>query len=466
MGFRNLEKPDKGEWLAEGRCGKGWHRSEVAYLGTVILVMIPPPMDRHISYWLLFAVLLHGSLALAQDGSGPQIVPNTTGSMSPPVATPPSPGPSPSSQTGLFTTPTPSGLTSPPPDQTSWPPSAQPVSQPTTPNVPPVQPSYVLAPDQPVYQPLAPWLPNPSPGLGLVPGASNPRWDYDVDALWLVRDTGGGVGLGFTDSDVSHHFRTVRTDRLWSDDVLFPMEPGIRFQLIGRITDQMAVEATCWGLQDWSVGRTIYGDQAGGHVLAHSSWLQTPDFDNSLGYTYSSQVANVELNQRFKLYTFDPYRAFSWLWGVRYFHLSDDFTVSGSDLYTGTNETLNWQAKNNLIGMQLGLQWDWGWDRFQLSTGAKIGLFANIYSQQGTDSASGTAAFQSFDVSHGSTDLAALFEFSVLLRYRITSCMWLRAGYQYCGVGGLALGPRQLDGYDTSGGVELDGLSLGLELTR
>ena len=56
-------------------------------------------------------------------------------------------------------------------------------------------------------------------------------------------------------------------------------------------------------------------------------------FDNSLGYTYSSQVANVEINQRFKLFSFDPYRALSWLWGVRYFHLSDDFTLSGSDLY-------------------------------------------------------------------------------------------------------------------------------------
>jgi hypothetical protein len=229
----------------------------------------------------------------------------------------------------------------------------------------------------------------------------------------------------------------------------------------------MAVEASCWGLQNWSVGRTIYGDPTGKTVLAYSSWLQTPNFDNSLGYTYSSQVANVEFNQRFKLFSYDPYRALSWLWGVRYFHLSDNFTLSGSDLYTtGDQESLNWLTKNNLIGMQLGLQWAWGWDRFQLSTEAKIGLFANIYSQQGTDSVSGTSGFQSSDASHGSTDLAALFEFSVLLRYRITSCMWLRAGYQYYGVSGLALGPRQLGGFDSNGSLGLDGLSLGLELTR
>ena len=153
-----------------------------------------------------------------------------------------------------------------------------------------------------------------------------------------------------------------------------------------------------------------------------------------MGYTYNSQVNNVEINQRFKLFSFDPYRTFSWLWGVRYFNLTDNFTLSGSNLDPGYDENLNSQTKNNLIGMQLGLQCAWGWNRFQLSTEIKIGLFANVYSQQGTDSASGTIGdFQPFDVSHSGTDLASLFEFSLLLRYRLTPNMWLRAGYQYYG---------------------------------
>jgi len=325
----------------------------------------------------------------------------------------------------------------------------------------------MVVPAQPVDPSPAPWMAAPSPGLGLVPGATNPRWDISVDALWLERDMGRGIALGYSDyNHGSHAPQAVRTDSLWTDDVLFPLAPGIRFQLVGRITDQMAIETTCWGLQNWSVGRAIYGDPVGETVLAHSAWLQTPDLDDSLGYTYSSQVANVEFNQRFKLWSYDPYRAFSWLWGVRYFRLADDLTLSGSDLYTDAHETLNWQTKNNLVGMQLGLQWAWGWDRFQLSTEAKIGLFANIYSQQGTDSVSGTGGFPSFDASHSGTDLAALFELSVLLRYRVTSCLWLRAGYQCYGVTGLALSPRQLADYDAGGTVGLDGLSLGLELTR
>jgi hypothetical protein len=230
----------------------------------------------------------------------------------------------------------------------------------------------------------------------------------------------------------------------------------------------MDVEATAWGLQNRSVGRTIYGDSMGGSVLAYSPWLQLPEFDNTLSYTYNSSVANAEINQRLKLFSFDPYRAFSWLWGVRYFYLSDNFTLSGSDLASNSYENLNWRTKNNLIGMQLGFQGAREWDRLELSFEAKIGLFANAYSQQVVDSGRGTN-FQAYSGSNSGSDLAALFELSVLLRYRVTSNMWFRAGYQCYGVTGLALGPRQLNNlnnYDANGYVGLDGLSIGLEFTR
>jgi hypothetical protein len=181
---------------------------------------------------------------------------------------------------------------------------------------------------------------------------------------------------------------------------------------------------------------------------------------------HESRVANAEINQRFKLYSVDPYLQLTWLWGFRYFYLSDDFTLSGSSVLHNAYEDLSWHTKNNLIGMQLGLQWTWGWDRFQLGTEAKLGLYANAYSQQGTDFGAGAADFRPFDVSHSGTDLSVLFELSILARFRVTNCTWLRAGYQYNCASGLALGPRQLGGYDDRGSVQLDGLSLGVEFTR
>jgi hypothetical protein len=416
--------------------------SQLACFDAAILATIRTLMNRPISY-LLLVLLLNCSVALAQSDS---------------VPAPPSPEPTPSSES-------------------AWPPSAQLSSQSAAPSAssdaaPSSSPGQYLVQPTPYVPPSAPsiyagpvlGLSPPSPGLGLIPGASNPHWDISLDVLWLEQNTGSGIPLGFM-SYSSSPLQTAPIDALWSDDIVFPLEPGIRFQLIGRITDRMAIEATCWGLQQWSVGRAISVDPFAGTVVMHSAWLQAIKSDDWLGYTYKSQVANVELNQRFKLSGLDPYRAFSWLWGVRYFNLSDDFTLSSSDYESGSLENINWKTKNNLVGMQAGLQWTWGADRFQLSTELKGGLFANFYSQCGSDYASGVVGFQSFDASHSGTDLAALFELSIMLRCRLTPCLWLRAGYQCYGITGLALGPRQLAGYDTDASVGLDGLSLGLDRT-
>ena len=68
------------------------------------------------------------------------------------------------------------------------------------------------------------------------------------------------------------------------------------------------------------------------------------------------------------------------------------------------------------------------------------------------------------NASHDGSDFAALFEISLLARYRINQVLWLRLGYQYYCATGLALAPRQLsNGWDHGGTVGLDGLSLGLE---
>jgi hypothetical protein len=460
----------------------------LGYSGLVIFCMIPPLMEHTISRCVAIIVFLHASAALAQVGYDQQMVPNATEATTPPPPMPTPPGQPVYQPPAASVQPT--GSTAPPSGQANWPPPAQPVLQSTTPYVPsdgsvlppatqspaPYVPSdqavnrqpgtYMAAPSQPEYPPPPAWFGAPSPGLGLIPGASNPRWDVSVDALWLTRDTGQGILLGFTEYNNNASGRpAVQPDSLWTDDELFPLTPGVRFQLVGRITDHSSIETTCWGFQDWSIGRVIYGDPAGQTILGHSTWLQMPDIDDSLGYTYGSQAANVEFNHRLRLLSVDPYRSVSWLWGFRYLHFADDLTLTASDLYTGGNETLNWQTNNNLIALQLGLQWAWGWDRFQLSVEGKVGLGANVYSQQGTDSASGVAGFQAFDESHNGTSFAAIFELSMLLRYRVTSNLWLRAGYQCYSMTGLALSPRQLAEYNASGTVDLNGLSLGAELT-
>jgi hypothetical protein len=428
-------------------------------------------MNKHTSIFL-FSVLVAltvGAEVLAQNAAIP---PPPEPVLAPGVSLPPSGQPV-LQTSGPSATLRPAATPQPAPQLYQQPnPYALPSDQPATvaPETVVVAPAYVV-PGRRVFVEPEPWLPPPSSSLGLIPGSTGAKWDFSLDALWLAMDAGKGVELGYT----SYNYfppppHTVRPDSLWSNDEYFPLEPGVRFQLMGQLTDSMAVEATCFGLQQWSVGRTIYGDPVHDAVWAHTPWLNTSDnlggLNDYLSYSYDSRVASVEINQRFKLSSYSPYRAFSWLWGVRYFFLSTDFNLRGYDWYYNDYESLTWQTKNNLIGPQLGFQWTWGWDRLQLSSEIKGGLFANAYSQRGIDTVSGTSGAQPFDISRSGTGLSAMFELSLMLRCRITECLWFRAGYQFYCVTGLALGPRQLDGYDAGGTVGLDGLSIGLEWTR
>jgi hypothetical protein len=424
-------------------------------------------MNWHGLYLLWLVVVLGSSTALGQMGAEPQLPPP------PGVAAVPPSGPM-LPPPGQGIAPQPAGPLAPPPGALVSPPPGPPTPGPYVPGQYPPGP---YAPGQYPPGPYAPGAP-PPPGSApwvvqpvIVPPIASSQWSVSADALWLERDAGGSTPLGFTFVNPnSTSFPALPTDVLRSDDVLFPLAAGVRLQISRRITDSAAVEATYWGLQQWSVGRAIYGDPYGQTVLADSPWLQLPSLlggiDNYLGYTYSSQVQSAEINERLRLGPEWPYGNFHWLWGFRYFYLSDHLTLTGADS-SSAYEDLDSQTKNNLVGMQAGLQWVRGWERFQLSGEAKIGLMANVYTQRETDSGSGTLpnGFTPFDVSHNGTDLAALFELSLLARCRITPYLWLRLGYQFYCVTGVALAPRQLAAWDRAGTVGLDGLSLGVEGT-
>lgn len=302
------------------------------------------------------------------------------------------------------------------------------------------------------------------------------QWTASIDALFLERSSGGSTPLGYTQAVV--YPGAIPTASLYSDDVDFPLTAGLRLEISHKITDYVTLSATYWGLQQWSVGNTIYGDNVTETVLAYSPYLQLSappsqggvgGFDNTLGYTYNSQVENVEFNALLRLNSDSSYWQFDWLWGVRYFYLADQFTLSGDDTFTGSSENLASSTTNSLIGAQTGLLMVRGWERFQWETGLKLGLMANIYHQHLTDTINGPTnpptgyvPASGYDISDNGTGVAGLFEVSVAARVRITEFLWLRLGYQFYDATGVALGPRQLNSFGHGGNVALDGLSIGL----
>jgi hypothetical protein len=297
------------------------------------------------------------------------------------------------------------------------------------------------------------------------------RWMFSAEALWLQRIDNSGVILGNTVTDYGAGLGYV-TDVLTSTDVNFPLDFGVRLQAGYRFTDQNSVMLTYFGLQQSSVGRTIYGDPVGNTVLAYSPWTQTDaiigGFDNSLGYTYGSRVNNAEINQRIVAAS-GPTWTLAGLWGVRFVQVADRFNLNGTDASTGDFENIDIRTANNLLGPQIGAEWTSYWNRFQLSSAVKGGLFANFNSASYSNlNSSGMitgnpAGFYPIEQSVHSTSLAGLVEFSLMGRYRVTEHFWLLGGYQTYYLGGLALGPRQLPNFDHSGGLSLSGPSVGLE---
>ena len=312
----------------------------------------------------------------------------------------------------------------------------------------------VPPPGPPAVAPAAPAVPPPPPE----------PWIISAEALALERTVGSSIPLGFTSG--------ATTDHVLSDSAQFPMAGGFRLQISSsewKDNKTTISDFIYWGQQQGWVGRTIYGDPLGDATLAHSPWLlqiSTLDggMNDSLGYAYRSRIDNVESNDRIRLTPYDPDWNVNWLGGIRYLRWCDDFTLDGSNLAPSNSESRAIQAKNSLIGMQSGLQMLWGRDRLQLSTEAKVGLYANFYAEHATDSGSGSPAIVPSDGAQNGCDLAMVFEASALLRYRLVRELWLRAGYQYYCITGLALAPRQLPSWSHGGVVGLDGASLGVEL--
>ena len=93
----------------------------------------------------------------------------------------------------------------------------------------------------------------------VVPVMQPPRWTVSVDALWLERSVGSSVPFGYS-IYTAGPLQGYGVDSLYSDDCFFPLEAGLRFQVSRWLNDRADIEASYWGLQQWSEGRTIYGD--------------------------------------------------------------------------------------------------------------------------------------------------------------------------------------------------------------
>jgi hypothetical protein len=327
------------------------------------------------------------------------------------------------------------------------------------------------------------WLPQapaqlPSGASPLTPAEADlPNNDYATQVLrggwelpdWVVRN--GAMFL----KRYNPNCNPLVSDPGTGDPLLdlgdqdFGWGSGIELSGLRAINATDQIEARFFGVWDWEAAQSLL---AMGPVSLDLAVPNVTPAGGTLATDYDSRLFSTELNFRRR---WAP--GFSWLAGVRWLELRDDFDllVSMPSLQAAT--LLGARTRNDLIGAQLGVDgtfWDFG-GPLRIEGLLKWGVYGNVASVQGslvTDDGLNPVVTQSIDQRH--SDAAYVGEIGLTALYRCTSWLSLRVSGTTLWVDEVALASDQLPllnfpaqtGSDSGGHAFYHGLTVGLELRR
>jgi hypothetical protein len=240
---------------------------------------------------------------------------------------------------------------------------------------------------------------------------------------------------------------------LSTDDVTYPLEPGMRLTLGRYLTDTWMIEGTYYGAVNWDRrnGTPNFPTGANGVGPLLPYWgpgfgaFDTGAFTGSNVQTasYESQFNSGELNVRHAVWGTTTI-----LGGIRYMNLGDFFQLAASDNANNTNSNgsgfyRTW-TNNNLIGVQLGTEYahDLWFPRLFGSIDCRGGIYANFDEQKNLLFNSGDTYNQRSD---RQVQFASGWDLTFTLSYLATDHLTIRGGYTFLYLDGIALAPNQLD---------------------
>src|SRR5581483_7618945 len=142
----------------------------------------------------------------------------------------------------------------------------------------------------------------------------------------------------------------------------------------------------------WSLNGTIYGNPShsafhgNGPIWATSPYTQSAfligPFAGSLGYAYSSNLNNAELNRRFIRLATDNW-TIDTLLGIRFLEWSERFNLTGINAPNTFNpfsysENLETKTYNSMVGAQIGFGLRHDWVRLSTLFNTKAALMGNF----------------------------------------------------------------------------------------
>lgn len=285
-------------------------------------------------------------------------------------------------------------------------------------------------------------------------GQCAPRWyDITVDAMYLKRDETSRQ-VNFTADGPGPDPNIIMS----TDDLNFDEQIGFRFNAAVQVLSTATAEFTYFGLFSWN-STDSRADPAGGLFSPISQFAQFPpggfpQTDNAIFHSiaYSSSFDNFELNFR-RRYTAPNCRVqASFLAGVRYFYLLEDFRHFTEGLDTdpvmvgnqaGTMD-YNIRARNSLTGFQVGGDlWSTVVPGIKAGGELKAGVFGNYGNQ--TTVILATEPDATYNENADMNDIAVMADANLMVIWRVNPNWTLRAGYFMMYVDGVALAPEQFN---------------------
>jgi hypothetical protein len=269
-------------------------------------------------------------------------------------------------------------------------------------------------------------------------GCCAPRYfDISVEAMWLQRDD-AGRNIDLTSQGIAGPIV------LSTDDLVFEERPSFRFSGWIQFRSNGNVEFNYYGL--FNHRDAVQVNDPGNNLFSVLSQFGTVPFggfieEGNAAYNrieYSSTFDNFEVNYR--RHWQGPNCRFqgSWLGGIRYFKLDEDFDFVTVSSFNAAQMRYHVNTNNSLTGGQLGGDlWVCIIPGLRAGVEGKAGVFGN-HSSQGTV-ISATSLAVPFTEVFTDNDVALLSDAAFYLTWRVNYQFNLKFGYNFLYADGVSL---------------------------
>lgn len=269
-------------------------------------------------------------------------------------------------------------------------------------------------------------------------GCCAPRFfDISVEAMWLQRDD-AGRNIDLTSQGIAGPIV------LSTDDLVFEERPGFRFTAWLQFRSAGNLEFNYYG--QFNHRAAVQVTDPGNDLFSVLSQFGTVPFggfieEGNAAYNrieYSTTFDNFEFNYRRHWQGPDCRFQGSWLAGIRYFQLDEDFDFITVSTLNAGQMRYSVDTDNSLTGGQVGGDlWVCIVPGLRAGTEGKMGVFGN-HSSQGTR-ITATSLTVPFTESVTDNDLAFVSDASLYLTWRINYQLNLKLGYNFLYVNGVSL---------------------------